>query len=108
MADTTEATFEVDAVRRRFPLVEDDYGNETPNTAAPADVPVKIALWQDNGTETTVDRDRQVSDWLARFPAGFDVTGRDLVVVDGRTFEVVGPPVDAKTHVRARLRHVSG
>lgn len=108
MSDTTEATFEVEAVRRRFPLVEDVYGNETRDLDAPDDLEVSVALWQDNGTETTADRDQQVSDWLARFPAGFEVTGRDLVLVGDRIFEVVGPPVDAKTHVRARLRHVEG
>lgn len=108
MAETTAATFELDGVRRRFPLVEDVRGNAKPNLAAPADVAVTLALWQTAGEETTVGRDRQVSDWIARFPVGTDVTGRDLIIVDGVTYEVVGPPVDAKTHVRARLRHVSG
>lgn len=113
MAATTSATFETAAIRRRFLLVEDDYGNETRDPANAVDVPVDVALWQESGTETTADRDQQVSEWIARFPVGFDVTGRDLLVVDDgepteRVFEVVGPPLDARTHVRARLRHVSG
>lgn len=107
MAETTSATFETPATRRRFGVVEDDYGNEV-EAGAPDELELDVVLWQTEGTETTVDRDELVSDWIARLPLGADVTGRDLLIVDGKTFEVVGPPVDARTHLRARLRHVEG
>lgn len=109
MRSTTEATFEGEAIRRRYPVIEDRYGNETRDTANPADVPgIPVVLWQEGATENRDDRDRQVEDWLARVPVGTDITGRDVLLVDGRTFEVIGAPLDAGTHLRLELRFVEG
>lgn len=109
MRATTEATFEGAGVRRRYPLVEDRYGNEKPNLAAPDDMAIpNLVLWQTDGSETTQDRDTQIADWLARVPVGTDITGRDLLIVAGTTYEVVGPPANVGTHLRLRLRHVDG
>lgn len=109
MADTTEATFEQTATRRRFPLVRDRYNNETRDTANPDDLPdVPVTLWHERSSEDRDDRDRQAEQWLARVPLGTDITGRDLLLVDDDAYEVIGNPLDARTHLRLELSLVEG
>lgn len=106
MAATTEATFETEATLRHFATAEDRYGNE--ERGAPTDEPVLVALWQETASEDERDRDQQASGWIARFPVGIDVSGFDVLIVGDQTFEIDGPPVDARTHIRASLRVVEG
>lgn len=110
MTSTTEATFETLIVRRRFPTVVDRYGNETRDVDNPVDlIDVPAVLWHERSSEDRDDRDRQVEQWLARVPVGTDVTGRDVLVFpDARTFEVVGAPLAAGTHLRLELELVDG
>lgn len=111
MRSTTEATFEETATRRRYPTVEDRYGNEARDTANPVDLPgIPVVVWQERSSEDRDDRDRQIEEWLGRVPIGTDVTGRDVLILTdpARTFEVVGPPLDAGTHLRLSLRFVEG
>lgn len=108
MRGRVEETFDKIGIRRRFPLAEDRYKNLVRDTANPLDVELPLALTQTDAREVTIGRSEQAADWLARFPAGSDVVGRDQVIVEGKTFEVFGPPEDVGTHLRAKLRYVEG
>lgn len=109
MRDTTESTFDKVATRRRFPVTTDRYNNEIRDLSDPDDLEdVPITLWQVGADESRADRDQQAGEWLARVPVATDVDGRDQILVDGDTYEVVGPPLDARTHLRLRLSLVEG
>jgi len=109
MRSTTEATFEELVTRRRFPMVRDRYNVERRDTAAPLELAgIPAALWQERSSEDRDDRERQIEQWLGRVPVGTDVTGADVIVAAAGTFEVVGPPLDARTHLRLELRIVDG
>lgn len=92
---------------------EDRYGNTGDGWADPG-VAYPARLTQVSGSEVTIGRDAQVSEWKLYLEADVELGGRDRVVdEDGRTFEVVGPPLLARTprgvhHVEARLRYVEG
>lgn len=89
----------------------DEYGNPVEVVAAGVNYPAWLE--QTASEERTEDRDTQLADWLLVLPAGAVVDGNDRVQVEGKTFEVVGPPARVHTprgehHVEARLRSVSG
>ncbi|MGE3835249.1 MAG: hypothetical protein AB7H43_10730 [Acidimicrobiia bacterium] len=72
----------------------------------------RARLEQATGSESTVDQDVQASDWRLFLDAGVAIGGRDRVVADGVTYEVVGPPLIQRTprgphHVEATLRVVA-
>jgi hypothetical protein len=90
---------------------EDRYGNEAEGYGPGVEEPCRLE--QTSGTEVTDGRDALVSDWQLFLRANTTATGRSRATVDGRVFEVVGPPAEARTaravsHVVARLRHVEG
>lgn len=71
----------------------------------------RARLEQSAGDEQSTDRSVQVGEWLLILPRDAVIGGRDRVVADGSTFEVVGPPVVQRTprgphHIEARLRLV--
>jgi hypothetical protein len=93
----------------------DRYGNTVPDwdTANSVDVlawvePVAV------GTENIEGRSALASEWLLLAAADTQITGRDRVVYQGQTFDVIGPPVVRKAgrrgphHVEARLRWAEG
>lgn len=109
MRATVEDTFDKVATRRRYPLVRDRYNTQIRDTANPVDVAgIPIALWQNRGSEDVASRDQQTADFVGRVPVGTDVTGSDVMIVDGVPYEVIGPPLDARTHLRLHLRHAEG
>jgi hypothetical protein len=103
----------------RAPRTTDPYGSDVPDwdRATTQQTNAWVRPGPATGTvgETLVGRDEQELDarvWLA---AGTPITGRDRVVVEGETFEVIGPPLrprspwaDREHHVRADLRRVTG
>lgn len=109
MADTTSATFEGTATRRRFPMIRDRYNNLVRDTANPVDLAdIDVVVWHEASGEDRDDRDRQTEKWLARVPLGTDITGRDLLIVGAHQYEVIGAPLDARTHLRLELELVEG
>lgn len=109
MKDTTESTFDKVATRRRFPVVKDRYNDEIRDLDNPDDLEdVPVVLWQVGADESRADRDQQAGEWLARVPVDTDVDGRDQLIVGDDTYEVVGPPLDARTHLRLKLSLVEG
>lgn len=109
MQATTVSSFDKSGTRRRFPLVADRYSNQTRDTAHPSDLAISaLMLFQETGTENRIGRDEQLSDWVAKVPHGTDITGRDQLIVEGKTYEVIGPPDEFETHLRLQLRYVEG
>lgn len=99
-------------VLRRGVGAADRYGTAQPTWTAVGD-PLPCRLEQTDAEEVTVGADTQTSDWRLITVADADIDGLDRVLVDGRTFEVVGPPAVHHTpagahHVEARLRHIAG
>lgn len=89
----------------------DEYGNLVEVAGAGVNYPAWLE--QTAGDERTEDRDTQLADWLLVLPVGAVIDGNDRVQVEGKTFEVVGPPARVHTprgehHVEARLRSVDG
>ncbi len=71
----------------------DDYGNSSPSYGQP--VPQPVYAWAPTTTdEVTVDRDVATTDLTLLAPASFSCSSRDRVVVDGKTYEVVGDVQD--------------
>lgn len=106
---STKAAFDRSGTRRRYPTAPDRYGNDASNLAAPNDLAIpKLSITQMHGTELRVDRSAEIGDWIGRVPRGTDITGRDQLIVDGVTFEVIGPPEDLGTHLHLELRHIEG
>lgn len=95
------------ATRRRFATVEDTLGNQIRD--AHSDVTgIPVEIWQKDQSELLVNRDQQAADYIARVPSDTDIEGRDQLIVDGRTYEVTGPPADMRDHIRADIRYVEG
>jgi len=73
-----------------------------------------VYLQQRAASEVLDDRNVQIGDQIAIFPAGVTIDGSDRVEIDGRTFEVVGAPASVQRpgtgehHLTARLQEVSG
>jgi hypothetical protein len=72
----------------------------------------RCRLEQVTGTEVTVNRSTQISNWVLYLPPDADVKASDTVKVSDTTYEVVGPPIAHKTpltttHIEAHLIHVS-
>lgn len=91
---------------------EDEFGNRVPGWPGPG-VTYPARLTQVSGDEVTIGRDAQVSEWKLYLEADAVIGGRDRVVDGDRVFEVVGPPLLARTprgvhHVEARLRYIEG
>jgi len=107
MRATVETAFDTTATIQRFVSTgESDYGNETGGWTDLVDVPCQLI--HRPGREVTRGRDTQIADWMARLPYGTDLTGNDRLLVDGVLYEVVGPPADEITHLRAQLVHITG
>lgn len=89
-------------IRRVRPAVAgatDVEGNWAPGLASETTYPCRLerghgGRQSQTDTEETYDQgaERMASTWLLFLPAAADITGRDLVVVDGRKFEVEGEP----------------
>ena len=97
------------AAVKRFPIVIDEYGNESRGTATTITYPCRLE--QTDGTEVTVNRNTQTSNWNLFLLPEADIKSGDQVVVDATTFEVAGPPAKQQTprgahHIEARLVHV--
>jgi len=92
----------------------DRYGNTTTSWATAARHDVAAWVEQTAASENTDQRDGQTADWLALLAPDADVNGRDRVLFDGKTFEVIGPPTPRNTlrgkthHLEATLRWVEG
>ena len=71
-------------------------------------------LEQTAAVEVLVNQETYTSDWLLILPAGTVIDASDQVLVDGATFEVVGPPArpwrpsTGEHHVECRLRQTTG
>lgn len=90
---------------------DDRYGNPTEGYGPGVEEPCRLE--QTGGTEVTDGRDALVSDWQLFLLPDTTASGRSRATVEGRVFEVIGPPAEARTprrvsHVVARLRHVEG
>lgn len=91
---------------------EDEYGNPR----ATVETATEYAAWIAplGGREDTHDRSTEISEWRIYLPAGADLEADDRVEIEGRTFDVVEPPVRAERpgrgthHVEARLRWIRG
>lgn len=92
----------------------DDYGNAVPDWGSGAARHDEPALLQQTAaTEVTVDRDMVTSDWLLFLLPTAVITATCRVLVEGRTFEVVGLPAVLRTqrgphHIEARLVNTDG
>lgn len=107
MRATVETGFDTTAVIQRFVSTgESEYGNETGGWTDIGTAPCKLI--HRAGREVTRDRSTQISDWVAWLPHRTDINGNDRLHIDGVLYEVVGPPSDDITHVRARLIHITG
>lgn len=97
-------------VRHYAAGAKDAHGNPAPAFDAGTAYPARLT--QTVAAEDTADRQFELGDWHLYLPADAVIGGRDRVVDDaGRVFEVVGPPLEARTpagvhHIEARLRHV--
>ncbi|MFN2537965.1 MAG: hypothetical protein ABR549_07395 [Mycobacteriales bacterium] len=85
----------------------DAEGNWTPGALATATYPA--LLQQTETIETFEGRDRLTSTHLLFLEATAVISGRDLVDIGGRHYEVVGQPAVLRTprgahHIEARLR----
>lgn len=76
-------------VGRRVPLVGavDRYGNPIIEHGPAVDVPVH-SISGPTVDGQTVDRDQDRDERLVMAPAGTDITTEDLVVIDGKDYEV--------------------
>lgn len=95
--------------------VPSGYGNATRlDWADPAGVEVMCWLGPYSGeAENAADRDQQIADATAYFPAGTVLTALNRVLIDADTYQVVGPPSRPWTpagehHVEADLKIVKG
>jgi len=109
---TTESGFDSMAqIQKWTPGPESDLGNETGAWESDGD-PVPAMFVHEAGTEVTTNRDTQIADWFVRLPYGTPLTGSQQIVDLGQdppvTFQVVGPPTDQITHLRAELSHIEG
>lgn len=87
----------------------DAYGS--PLTGYLPSVRVRARLEQVAAEEVTTGSDVLTSDWRAFLPASTAISGRDRLLHDGVTYEVVGPPRRVvgsrrEAYVQARLRVV--
>jgi hypothetical protein len=89
----------------------DPYNNPT----EPETTSVSYPCWleQTATVEITQGRSTVLSDWLLVLPPEAVVDPTDRVVVDGRSFEVVGQPLSAASprgthHIECRLRATVG
>lgn len=85
---------------------DDVFGNQA--DTFPSSRTYRARLEQTAEDEQVVDRDTLRTDWLLILPPEAQISGRDRVVADGVTFEVVGPPAVQRTprgphHIEARL-----
>ena len=74
-----------------------------------------LPAWVEQASRSENDdqRSQLSADWIALLPASADITGRDRVEYDGKTFEVFGPPTPRNTlrgthHIEATLRWIEG
>lgn len=95
------------ATRRRFTTSENIYGDQERDTHTDLTA-IPVEIWQKDQSEQLINRDEQAADYIARLPSGTDIDGRDQLIVDGRTYEVTGPPADMRDHIRAEIRYVEG
>ncbi len=91
----------------------DEYNNQVSDWTSPTETEWPARLEQLAGREVTLDQQTEVADWICYLPPEADVQGGDRLQVDGRTFEVVGPPNRATTprrasHLEVSLRHITG
>lgn len=87
----------------------DAHGNRGWEDGDPQTYPA--LLQQLSAEEQMQDRTEQAADWRLFLPPAAVVDGDSKVVVDGKPYEVVGPPDRLRTprgehHVEARLRSV--
>lgn len=99
--------FRSTCIRRRFPIAKDEYGNDVRDLNSPQDVALPCRLVQTEAREVTVDRETQVSDWELILAWDADVEASDQIIMDGVTYEVLGPPDPGRIAKTARLRHVA-
>lgn len=92
----------------------DAEGNWLPGTPSTSSYPCRLERGhggRQSRTDTSEDyegAERMSSTWLLFLPATADITGRDLVTVEGREFDVDGEPVVLRTprgahHIEAFL-----
>ncbi len=87
----------------------DAYHNPVEGSEARWASPARIV--ERSGEEPAPGEGTEVSGWTLVVPAGADLEGSDRVEWGGRVFEVVGPPVRARSprgehHLEAKLRLV--
>jgi hypothetical protein len=96
-------------VLRSPDTVSERYNDPSGGTPIEAEYPCRLE--QTTSQEITLGRATQISDWILFLPWNADLKADDVVRVGGLTYEVVGPPIQARTvgrvdHVEARLRFV--
>lgn len=100
-------------IERRSAGTTDAYGNQVATTSATKTL---LAYLQPTATtEVLVDRETYLSDHLLVLPPDTEIDGSDRVVHDGRTYELVGPPMRrfnprtrSEHHLECNLRLVQG
>ncbi len=99
-------------IQRRDGGAKDKYGNEIPYTSST--VTVQGHIEQTSEQEITLDRETYISEWRIFLPAGTEIDGKDRVIVDGQTFEIIGPPAHpwrpgtGEHHVLCQARAITG
>ena len=73
----------------------DEYGNPAASYTEEGVWPCR--LWQTTGRENQQDQDTQTGSYQLIVPPDAVIDGHSRVVVDGTTFEVVGPPLLRRT-----------
>lgn len=88
----------------------DDYNNPTDTVTTAT---VKCWYEQVQASENTADTDQQTETHRIYFRSDADVSGLDRLVVNGFTFQILGPPwevlhprTQAVTHIEAKGRQV--
>lgn len=98
----------------RAGTLTDGYGDTVADWSTATSTSAKARVAHRSSDEELGERDARLSEWVAYFETGTDVTATDRIEWDGRTFEVVGPPNPAPArsstahHIEANLREVLG
>jgi hypothetical protein len=92
---------------------DDDYGPGAADWDNPSSYDTTARLQPAGGNESLINTDVQQGDLLCYLPPGTPVTGRDRMVYDEDTYEVIGPAQrwrapwsGSEHHVRVLLRLV--
>lgn len=105
MQITSLLTMDV-ALVRTTAVERDAIGGETDPTETRVSVKGYVEPSLGDQREDPFNRDTQIGDWQAFFPAGTDVDGWDRIEAQGRVFEIIGPPAPYVDPLGLGMDHV--